>query len=55
VAIETSEGTRETMWFYELVALTVLLVIGRTYMNPDPKHTKTEQILSLVNNIGIES
>jgi len=39
-AIYNSEGTRETMWFYILDALTVLSVIGRTEVNPSPKHTK---------------
>jgi hypothetical protein len=40
VAIENFEGTRERVWFYVVVALTVLLVIVRTNVNPDPKHTK---------------
>jgi len=40
VAIDNSEGTRGTVLFYTVDALTVLLVIGSAEMNPGPKHTK---------------
>jgi hypothetical protein len=40
VAIYNSERTRETVRFYIVDALTVLLVNGETEVNPSPKHTK---------------